>query len=102
MIHHRTPEYQALFAEVRSGLRRLFQTSAEVLQLACSGTGVMEAAVVNTLSPGNRVAVVMAGKFGERWTEIARAFGLAVIELRAPYGETVSADRVAEALHREP
>src|SRR5437870_12242839 len=55
MIHHRTPQYEAVFVEVRAGLKRLFQTSAEVVPLACSGTGAMEAAVVNTLSAGDRV-----------------------------------------------
>ena len=98
MIHHRTPEYEALVVEVRAGLKRVFRTSQEVLPFACSGTGVMEAAVVNTLSPGDQVAVVRAGKFGERWVEIANAYGLDVIEIDAPYGRTVSAERVAETL----
>jgi len=98
MIHHRTPEYEALFNEVRGGLKRLFQTSGEIIPLTCSGTGAMEAAVVNTLSAGDTVAVVCAGKFGERWGEIARAYGVNVIELTAPYGETVPAARVEEAL----
>jgi aspartate aminotransferase-like enzyme len=98
MIHHRTPEYEALFVEVRAGLKHLLQTSQEVIPLACSGTGAMEAAVVNTLSAGDPVAVVNAGKFGERWLEICRAYGVQVIELKAPYGETVAAERVADAL----
>ena len=102
MIHHRTPEYEALFVEVRAGLKQLFQTGQEVLPLACSGTGAMEAAVVNTLSAGDRVAVVRAGKFGERWVEICRAYGLDVVELAAPFGETVPAGRVVETLRREP
>jgi aspartate aminotransferase-like enzyme len=76
IIHHRTPEYDALFVEVRAGLKRLFQTSAEVIPLACSGTGAMEAAVVNTLSAGDRVVVVRAGKFGDRWLDLAKAYGL--------------------------
>lgn len=102
MIHHRTPEYEALFAEVRAGLKRLFQTGQEVVILACSGTGVLEAAVANTLSPGETVAVVSAGKFAERWIEICRAYGVSVVELRAPYGETVPAERVAETLRARP
>ena len=102
MIHHRTPEYEALFVEVRAGLKRLFQTSQDVIPFACSGTGVMEAAVVNTLSQGDTVAVVTAGKFGERWLEICRAFGLIVVELKAPYGESVPAERVADALRKTP
>jgi aspartate aminotransferase-like enzyme len=102
MIHHRTPEYEALFVEVRAGLKRLFQTSQEVIPLACSGTGAMEAAVVNTLSAGDTVAVVVAGKFGERWLEICRAYGVEVVELRAPFGQSVPAERIAEALKANP
>src|SRR5918996_2153032 len=102
MIHHRTPEYEALFAEVRAGLGWLLQTTGDVVVLACSGTGVMEAAVVNTLSPGETVAVVVAGKFGERWVEIARAYGLDVVELRAPFGGTVPPARVADTLRARP
>ena len=102
IIHHRTPAYEALFVEVRAGLKKLFQTRQDVLPLAASGTGAMEAAVVNTLSPGDAVAVVSAGKFGERWIEIARAFALDVVELKAPYGDTVAPDRVAETLRNRP
>ena len=102
MIHHRTPEYEALFVEVRAGLKRLFQTAQDVIPLACSGTGAMEAAVVNTLSAGDTAAVVVAGKFGERWMEICRAYGVEVIELKAPFGETVPAERVVEALKAHP
>ena len=102
MIHHRTPEYEALFVEVRVGLKRLFQTSQDVIPLASSGTGAMEAAVVNTLSAGDTVAVVCAGKFGERWIEICRAFGVEVIELKAEFGETVPAERIAATLKATP
>jgi aspartate aminotransferase-like enzyme len=102
MIHHRTPEYEVLFVEVRAGLKRLFQTSQEVIPLACSGTGAMEAAVVNTLSAGDTVVVVCAGKFGERWIELCRAYGVEIIELKAPFGETVPAQRVAETLEANP
>ena len=102
IIHHRTPEYETLFAEVRAALKKLFQTSAEVIPLACSGTGAMEAAVVNTLSAGDRVIVVRAGKFGDRWVDLAKAYGLSVIDLSAPFGHTVDAGRVAEALKSHP
>jgi aspartate aminotransferase-like enzyme len=102
IIHHRTPEYEALFVEVRAGLKRLVRTSQEVIPLACSGTGAMEAALVNTVSPGDTVAVVTAGKFGERWLELCRAYGVAVVELKAPYGETVASERVAAALQADP
>jgi aspartate aminotransferase-like enzyme len=102
IIHHRTPEYEALFVEVRAGLKRLFQTAQDVIPLACSGSGALEAAVVNTLSAGDTAVVVVAGKFGERWVEICRAYGVEVIELTAPFGETVPAARVAETLKAHP
>src|SRR5437762_9938884 len=66
IIHHRTPEYEALFIEVRAGLKRLVQTAQDALPVARSGTGAMEAAVVNTLSAGDRVIVVHAGAFAQR------------------------------------
>jgi aspartate aminotransferase-like enzyme len=102
ILHHRTPEYEALFVEVRAGLKRLVQTSQDVITLACSGTGAMEAAIVNTLSAGDRVLVVSAGKFGERWLDLCRAFGVQGIEVTAPYGQTVAPERVAESLKANP
>ena len=102
MIHHRTPEYEALFIEVRAGLKRLFQTAQDVIPFTSSGTGSMEAAVVSTLSAGDTVLVLRAGKFGERWEEICAAYGLTVVPLIAPFGETVTADRVAQALREHP
>src|SRR2546427_9051921 len=98
IIHHRAPEYDALFREVRAGLKRLVQTRQEVLTPACTGTGAMEAAVANTLSAGDRVIVVNAGAFAQRWLAIAKAYKLQIVELAAPHGETVPAERVAEAL----
>jgi len=100
IIHHRTPEYEALFVEVRAGLKKLFQTTQEVIPFACSGTGAMEAAVVNTLSAGDTVAVVRAGKFADRWAALAKAYGLKAIDLEAPFGHTVPAERVAETLKK--
>jgi len=102
MIHHRTPEYEALFIEVRAGLKRLFQTTQEVLPFASSGTGSMEGAVANTLSAGDTVLLLRAGKFAERWEEICRAWGVTVVPLSAPFGDTVPAGAFAEALRRHP
>src|SRR3989442_15039745 len=73
MIHHRTSEYEALFTEVRRGLARIFQTQTDVVPLACSGTGAMEAAVANTLSAGDTVAVVRPGRIGGPGVEIGKA-----------------------------
>jgi len=102
IIHHRTPQFEAVFAEVQSGLQRLFQTRQDVLILASSGTGAMEAAVINTTSPGDRVIVVNGGKFGERWGKIAAAYGLQVTELKVEWGQAVEPDAVARALREHP
>jgi aspartate aminotransferase-like enzyme len=102
ILHHRTPEFETLFARVRAALAALLETRSEVLVLAASGTGAMEAAVVNLCSPGDEVLVVRCGKFGERWAEIAKAFGVRVHALEAPYGESVPPARVAEALRAHP
>src|SRR5690348_15206848 len=76
IIHHRTPVFEQLFAEVKRNLQLLFQTSNEVLMLACTGTGAMDAAVANLFQTGDSVIVIHAGKFGERWTKIAQAYHL--------------------------
>lgn len=102
VLHHRTPEFEALFAQARRGLQWLFQTRREVLILAASGTGAMEGAVVNACSPGDRVLVIRGGKFGERWAEICQAYGLTVIPVEVPYGKAVDPLDVAAALRREP
>ena len=102
IIHHRTPQFEAIFAEVQDGLKRLFATRQEVLILAASGTGAMEAAVTNTTSPGDRVLVVNGGKFGERWGKIAVAYGLAVTELKVEWGSAVDPAAVERALREQP
>lgn len=102
IIHHRTPEYEALFADVRRDLRLLFQCKNEVLMFAASGTGAMEGAVVNTLSAGDQVVVVRGGKFGERWAEICDAYGVRVLPVDVPYGKSVDPAAVAAALKSEP
>lgn len=102
IIHHRAPEYEALFADVRRDLRLLFQCRNEVLLFAASGTGAMEGAVVNTLSPGDQAVVIRGGKFGERWAEICEAYGVRVVPVDVPYGKSVEPGAVAAALLREP
>jgi aspartate aminotransferase-like enzyme len=102
ILHHRTPDFEALFGRVRSGLAEVIETRSEVIVLAASGTGALEAAVVNLCSPGDEVVVVRCGKFGERWADIAGAFGLTVHTVDAPYGETVPPERVAAALAAHP
>lgn len=86
--HHRTADFRELFQRVLRDMKEFIGTKNDVLVLACSGTGVMEAAVSNLTSPGDKVLVLTAGKFGERWTGLAKAFGCQVEVLSAPYGET--------------
>lgn len=100
-LHHRTPEFRALYTRVLSQLQAFIGTRNDTLLLACSGTGAMEASVSNLTSPGDRVLVLSAGKFGERWTAIARAFGCDVDLVSAPYGQTFSLDQVRSALRLE-
>ncbi|MEK6694174.1 MAG: alanine--glyoxylate aminotransferase family protein, partial [Nitrospirota bacterium] len=70
MVHHRAPEFAAMFAELREDLKWLFQTRNDVLTLVASGTGAMEGAVANFLSPGDKALYVNGGKFGERWGKL--------------------------------
>ena len=102
IIHHRTPEFSRVFGEVREGLKKVFQTREDVLMLASSGTGAMEAAVVNLLRAGERVIVVNGGKFGDRWTKICGTYGIRVEEVKVEWGEAVRPESVAAALERFP
>jgi aspartate aminotransferase-like enzyme len=92
--HHRTADFRALFQRVLADMKEFIGTKNDVLVLACSGTGVMEASVSNLTSPGDKVLVLTAGKFGERWTGLAKAFGCNVDVLSAPYGETFSLEDI--------
>jgi aspartate aminotransferase-like enzyme len=102
MIHHRTPQFNKVFEEARQGLKTLFGTSGDVLILASSGTGAMEAAVANLFSPGDKVLVINGGKFGERWLNIANAFGLDPIEIKVEWGQAVKVDVVEKQLKLHP
>jgi aspartate aminotransferase-like enzyme len=102
MIHHRTPQFNKVFEEARQGLKTLFGTRGDVLMLACSGTGAMEAAVSNLFSPGDKVLVINGGKFGERWLNIANAFGLDPIEVKVEWGQAVKVDVVEKQLRLHP
>ena len=100
-IHHRTPEFRALYTRVLAQLKDFVGTKNDVIVLSSSGTGAMEASVSNLTSPGDRVLVLTAGKFGERWTALAKAFGCEVDVVSAPYGQTFSLDQVKAALKLE-
>jgi aspartate aminotransferase-like enzyme len=102
IIHHRAPEFAQLFGEVRNDLQWLFQTGNDVLTLASSGTGGMEGAVANFLSPGDKALVVNAGKFGERWGRLCKTFGVQVTEIKVEWGHAVDPGAIAEALKKDP
>jgi aspartate aminotransferase-like enzyme len=102
MIHHRTPQFNKVFEEARQGLKKLFATQNDVLMLASSGTGAMEASVANLFSPGDKVLVVNGGKFGERWRNISKAYGLSPVELKVEWGKAVSVDEVEKQLNAHP
>lgn len=101
-MHHRAADFKALFRDVQSKLQQVFQTQNEILLLSCSGSGAMEAAITNLLSAGDRAIIAVAGKFGERWAELAEAFGVRAEIARVPYGESVSAEQIARALETAP
>jgi aspartate aminotransferase-like enzyme len=98
MIHHRTPQFNKVFEDARAGLKKLFGTANDVLVLASSGTGAMEASIANLFSPGDKVLVINGGKFGERWLNISTAYGLNPIELKVPWGEAVKVADVEKQL----
>lgn len=97
-MHHRTPEFRALYSRVLQQLREFIGTKNDVVLLTASGTGAMEAAVSNLTSPGDHVLVLAAGKFGERWTALAKAFGCVPTVISAPYGETFDVTQIRAAL----
>src|SRR6202046_1796132 len=97
-IHHRTAEFRALYTRVLFQLKEFVGTQNDVLLLSSSGTGAMEAAGSTLTSPGDKVLVLSAGKFGERWVSLAKAFGCQVDLLTAPYGETFALGKMKAAL----
>ena len=101
-IHHRTEDFRNIYKQALADLKEVMGTAHDVLCFAASGTGAMDAAVSNLFSRGDKVIVCSAGKFGERWAEIAKAYGLDATVLSAEYGDAVSPERVAEALRNEP
>jgi aspartate aminotransferase-like enzyme len=96
--HHRTADFRTLFQRVLADMKEFIGTQNDVLVLACSGTGMMEASVSNLTSPGDKILVLTAGNFGERWTGLAKVFGCKVDVLSAPYGETFSSNDIRAKL----
>jgi aspartate aminotransferase-like enzyme len=101
MINHRGPEFAEIIARITEGLQELFQTKNDVLTLTCAGTGAMEAAVVNTLSPGDRALAVSIGVFGDRLADIATTYGVGVEKLAFEPGTAADPEQVAAALGRD-
>ncbi len=98
MIHHRTPEFDKILAQVLRKMKLIFQTQEPTYLLTSTGSGGMEALLVNTLSPGDSVLCIVSGKFGERWSQMARAFGLKTDELLIPWGESFHTSSIKERL----
>ena len=97
-MHHRTADFRALYSRVLADMKDFIGTQNDVLVLASSGTGVMEGSVSNLTSPGDKVLVLTAGKFGERWRDLAKAFGCVVELVSVPYGETFALDEIRQKL----
>src|SRR3989338_8716048 len=102
IIHRRTPQFQAVLKEVTEGLKLVFQTKNDVFILASSGTGAMEAAVVNLLSPGDSALAIQGGKFGERWTEICQAYGITAEVMDVEWGEAADPSQIEKKLKANP
>ncbi|MDP3804523.1 MAG: alanine--glyoxylate aminotransferase family protein [Candidatus Omnitrophota bacterium] len=102
IIHHRTKEYQAIFKETTESLKKIFKTSNDIFIFTSSGTGAMEASIVNVLSPKDKVIVVRGGKFGERFDEIAKSYGVEVIPIDVEWGTAPKPEIIQEALKKNP
>ncbi len=102
IIHHRTSHYRTLFKRTLQGMQTLMQTSQQVVCFTSSGTGAMEASVVNLLSPGDEAIVVLGGKFAERWQSLCKAYGITTVTVPVAYGDAVDPQQVAAALKVHP
>ena len=102
MIDHRGPEFAELLADVTEGARRVFETSADLLVLTASGSGGLESAIANLVSPGDEVVAAMCGNFGERFAGMAAAYGANVVRLEAEWGQPVDPADLAEVLASHP
>lgn len=102
MIHHRTPEFDKILARVLKGIKYIFQTQEDVYMLTATGSGGMEALLVNVLSPGDTVIAIVSGKFGERWAEMAKTYGAQVHIIDVPWGHAVDPLEVEKLLKKYP
>src|SRR5205809_5343086 len=102
MVDHRGPEFGAILAEITAGAKRVFKTSSDLLLLTSSGTGGLESAVANLVSPGDEVVVALCGNFGERFAALASAYGADVVRLEFEWGQPVDAEDLALVLENHP
>ena len=102
MIDHRGPEFAAILAEVTAGAKRVFGTSNDLILISSSGTGGLESAVANLVSPGDEVVAAICGNFGERFAALAAAYGADVVRLEFEWGQPVDPDDLAKVLERHP
>ncbi len=102
IIHHRAPDFLPVLESAKKGLQWLYQTKNDVLILCSTGTGGMDGAVSNFLSPGDDVLVMNGGKFGERWTKICQAYGMKVEEVMVEWGYAVKPEQVEASAQEEP
>jgi len=102
ILHHRAPAFMDIMAQVREDLKYLFQTEQEVLIFVATGTGAMEGSVANTLSPGDTALVAEGGKFGERWVDLCRVYGVNVDLIKIEWGYAVDPQEVARRLDANP
>ena len=102
MINHRGPEFDELITKVTAQLKQVFMTSNDLFILTASGTGALEASLVNTLSPGDKVVAATAGSFGDRFIDMAEAFGADITRLDFEWGEPIDPDAIRQALKDDP
>jgi aspartate aminotransferase-like enzyme len=102
IVHHRSADFEPVVASVKEDLKWLFQTTQDVMIIASSGTGGMEGAVSNFLSPGDRAITINGGKFGERWTKLCRSYGVLTEEIKVEWGYSVKPEQVAQLLKKDP
>jgi len=102
IMHHRTSQYRAIFKRTLAGMQTVMQTAKPVICFTSSGTGAMEASVVNLLSPGDEAIVVLGGKFAQRWQELCAVYGVTAIPIPVAYGDAVKVQDVAAALKAHP
>src|SRR5258708_6922510 len=102
MIDHRGPEFAEILSEITAGAKRVFKTSNDLVLLTCSGTGGLESAVANLVSPGDEVVVALCGNFGERFAALAAAYGADVVRLESEWGQPVDPDDLARVLEQHP